>query len=46
MKVKELNLAIEKVTKEKTEIEEEFNKELTEAQALQIQINKISEEYN
>ena len=46
LKIKELNLSIEKHTLEKGDIEEAFKKEVTEAQALQIQINKISDEFN
>ena len=44
-KVKELSLAIEKLTSMRSKAESELQKEVTETQALQIQLNKISEEF-
>jgi hypothetical protein len=44
-KIKELNLNIEKLTSNKSRLESELDKEITETQALQIQLNKMSEEF-
>lgn len=44
-KIKELNLNIEKLTSSKAKLESELAKEVTETQALQIQINRMAEEF-
>lgn len=44
-KIKELNLNIEKLTSAKSKLEADLEKEVTETQALQIQLNKMSEEF-
>ena len=44
-KIKEINLNIEKLTSSKAKLEAELEREVTETQALQIQLNKMSEEF-
>lgn len=44
-KIKELNLNIEKLTSAKSRLEAELEREVTETQALQIQLNKMAEEF-
>lgn len=44
-KVKELNLSIEKLTASRGRLEGELEREVTETQALQIQLNKMAEEF-
>lgn len=44
-KIKELNLNIEKLTFNKSKLESDLEKEVTETQALQIQLNKMAEEF-
>lgn len=45
LKIKELTIDIEKLTTEKNKLESELKTEVTETQALQIEIEKISQEY-
>lgn len=45
LKIKELTIDIEKLTTDKNKLENELKGEITETQALQIEIEKISEEY-
>ena len=45
LKIKELTIDIEKLTTEKNKLENVLKAEITETQALQIEMEKISEEY-
>ena len=45
LKIKELTIDIERLTSEKNKIENNLENEITETQALQIEIDKISEEF-
>lgn len=45
LKIKELSIDIEKLTTEKNKLENELKSEITQTQALQIEIEKMSEEY-
>lgn len=45
LKIKELTIDIEKLTTIKIKLENDLKAEITETQALQIEIQKISEEY-
>ncbi len=45
IKIKEMNLEIEKVSTQKTFLENSLENELTETQALQIEIDKMGEEF-